>query len=443
MLSGFAAGQTNKQKRQAKEHYDEGTRAYLQKNYQAAVDKYTQSIEIIPVNAAAHFWKGNAYYQLKDYEKALYELDIAMTQGYKPLDVYTVRSMAKYDKNDLDGALADFHEGLKLDPNNLTFLVGVADINFRKGNFKESLAAFQLALAQAPQNADLYYSVARVQSSLGNVQGQASAAEEAVKRNTRFIGDAYFLLGDAYRQLRRHTDAADAFERSINVKPDNLEAYRSLADVYRSLSRFNDAIDVTKKGLRLFPNNGTLYTDISWYYSLADRNQEAIEAAKAGVQLLPTQSLAYTNLCRAYNDTGQYQLAMNACNAALRISPDDGETYFYLGRAHDLAGKTTEAPKYYGRAVTGLEEFVKVRPDYSDGYYLLGNAYFATGRTDKAIEAYLKCLELSPRFVRARYNLGIIQLRSNNKTAALEQYNSLLPLDPALAAKLKMEIDKL
>jgi superkiller protein 3 len=108
-----------------------------------------------------------------------------------------------------------------------------------------------------------------------------------------------------------------------------------------------------------------------------------------------------------------------------------------------LAGKTTEAPKYYGRAVTGLEEFVKVRPDYSDGYYLLGNAYFATGRTDKAIEAYLKCLELSPRFVRARYNLGIIQLRSNNKTAALEQYNSLLPLDPALAAKLKMEIDKL
>jgi hypothetical protein len=50
---------------------------------------------------------------------------------------------------------------------------------------------------------------------------------------------------------------------------------------------------------------------------------------------------------------------------------------------------------------------------------------------------------LSPRFVRARYNLGVIQVVKKNKTAAMEQYNSLLALDPTLAAKLKTEIDRL
>ena len=56
--------------------------------------------------------------------------------------------------------------------------------------------------------------------------------------------------------------------------------------------------------------------------------------------------------------------------------------------------------------------------------------------------AYEKCLALSPRFVKARYNIAIIQLRQRNKTAALEQYNRLRELDPELAGKLKVEIDK-
>ena len=37
---------------------------------------------------------------------------------------------------------------------------------------------------------------------------------------------------------------------------------------------------------------------------------------------------------------------------------------------------------------------------------------------------------------------AITQLRQKNKTAAQEQYNRLLELDPELAGKLKLEIDK-
>ena len=81
-------------------------------------------------------------------------------------------------------------------------------------------------------------------------------------------------------------------------------------------------------------------------------------------------------------------------------------------------------------------------PDSAENFYLLGNAYFADNQREKAIEAYEKCLELSPRFVKARYNYAITQLRQKNKTAAMEQYNRLLEMDPELAGKLKVEIDK-
>jgi tetratricopeptide (TPR) repeat protein len=135
-------------------------------------------------------------------------------------------------------------------------------------------------------------------------------------------------------------------------------------------------------------------------------------------------------------------MAIRECNNALKRNPNDGETYFYLARAHDLAGKKDDAVRYYKLALAGLVDTTKKNPTAAESFYLLGNAYFADNQSEKAIEAYEKCLALSPKFVKARYNMAITQLRLKNKTAALEQYNRLMELDPELAGKLKVEIDK-
>jgi len=442
--------QSKKDKKQAQQLAQDALKAYNQKNYRITVDKAAESLALVPVNADLHFWKGYAHYYLKEFDNAVSELDLALSQGYKPLEVYRVRSIAKFEKKDYDGALADFNEGLKLDPNNLMFLAGKAEISFNQKNYPDALASYQLALAQDPNNAEIYFDIAKTQAMLGNATAESEMAQEAIKRNYRFLGDAYYLAADGYIRQKRYEDAEQALInaisrwKAINQKPQDMYvAYRLLGDIYRRFSRFDDAIKITKQAIADFPNDGNLYTDVSWYYSLADRTKEAIESAQAGIQFAPKEHLAYTNLCRAYNDAGQFQLAINNCNAALNITPDDGETYFYLGRAYEATGKNNEAQSAYKKAVKGLEKFVQENPDYSDGFYLLGNAYYTVNDSDKAIEAYKKCLELSPRFARARFNLGASYVAKKNKAAALEQYNSLLPLDASLAAKLKVEIDKL
>jgi superkiller protein 3 len=442
-FAGAIDAQNKKDAKKAKQLVEQAEKAFRQKNYRSAIDNYAESIVLAPNNAAAHFWKGYAHYYLKENDQALNEMNTAFTQGYTPLDVYKVRWFLNFDKKNYDLALADINEGLKLDPNNLMFLVGLAEINYSKGQYPESLSAYQKASLIEPNNADIWYNIARVQAGLGNVQAQEDAAQKAIKNNTRFLGDAYLLLGDAYYRQRQFDQAADAFQRALSSKPDTFDAYRSLADIYRNQNKFNDAIQISKKALTVFPNDGRIYADLSWYYSLADRSQDAIDAAQAAITFRPDDAIGYTNLCRAYNDTKQYQLAINSCNKALQLSPNDGETNFYLGRAYDALGKTSEANKYFDKAVTGLVAFTKERPDYSDGFYLLGNAYYSDNQVDKAIEAYRKCLELSPRFTRARFNLGYMQVKKKNKSGALEQYNALLTLDADLAAKLKSEIDHL
>jgi hypothetical protein len=52
-------------------------------------------------------------------------------------------------------------------------------------------------------------------------------------------------------------------------------------------------------------------------------------------------------------------------------------------------------------------------------------------------------LEISPKFLRARANLGIAYTRNKNKAAATEQYNLLMAADASLAARVKAEIDRM
>lgn len=437
------AAQSKKDRDQAKKFKDQGAKAYAQRNYREAADAYGKALLLVPTDADGHYRKGYAHFSLQENDPAVNEFTTALNQGYKPLDIYRVRHFIYFGQKNYDAAMTDIQKGLLLAPTDINFLTAIGSIYLERKSYAEALAAFQRASQVAPNDADIFYNMARVHNATGNAAGQETAADAALTKGTRFPGEAHFLLGDARQKLRKPTGAIESYQRAIHSKPELYQAYRNLAEVYRSEGRFNDAINISKQALKIFANDGNIYTELSLFYSLDGRPEDAVQAAKAGIQILPNQHVAYTNLCRAYNETKSYDMAVSACNGALRLQPDDGETYFYLGNAYVGQGKSTEATRFYTKAVTGLVTYTQKNPGLSDGWYLLGNAYFADKQYDKAVEAYLKCLDLSPRFLKARVNLGISYTRRKNKPAALEQYNLLLPADAALAARLKAEIDRM
>ncbi len=439
---GIVSAQSKKDRKRAQELIAAGDKAFRARNFREATSDYGQAILIVPNNPYAHFWKGYSHYNLKENADALREFEIALSQGFKPLDVYRVRWFLHYEAKDYDAALSDLRKAIEIDPDNQEFKKGMGEIFYAQGRYGESLQIFQSVVVKEPKDGDVYFNIARAQGALGSVREQGTAAQAALANNTHMIGESYFLLADSLQKQGQSEAAIDNYQRAIAAKPENYQAYKNLADLYRSQSNFKAAIEVAKKAILKFPEDGSFYTDVSWYYSLDNEPARAAEAARSATKLLPNQYLGYTNLCRSLNDMKDYSGAVAACNTALKLNPGDGETYFYLARAYALAGRRSEATPLYSKAVTGLEDFVKRNPNYSDGYYLLGNAYFADNQRDKAIEAYRKVIDLNPRFTRARFNLAMVYLQKRDKTSALEQYNALLPLDQGLAERLKAEIDK-
>ena len=437
------SAQSKKDKEQAKKFQEDADKKIAAKEYREAADLYGKSILLVPNNNYAHYRKGFAHFSLKESDQAVNEFTLALNQGFKPLDIYRIRYYIYFEKGDYDSALSDIQKGLQIVPADVNFLTAVGEIYYAKKSFPLALEAFEKVAKVTPTNGDVFYNIARVNLGMGDPKAQAASAATALEKGTRFPGETFFLLGDANQKLKNSAPAIDAYKRALGVKPEMYQIYLNLSDLYKAESKFNEAIDILKKGLIQFVNDGNFYTELGLLYSLAGRPADAVSAAKSGVQILPNQATGYTNLCRAYNETKEYALAVVACNNSLRIRPDDGETYFYLGNALVGTDKSVEATRAYSNAVRGLTEVTKNHPDQSDNWYLLGNSYFADKQFDKAIEAYLKCLEISPKFLKARANLGISYTRKKNKAAATEQYNLLAASDAGLAARLKAEIDKM
>jgi len=416
---------------------------YDQKNYRNAVDKYAEALALVPNFPAAHFWKAYAHYYLNEYDQSINDLTKAETQGFdKPLEIYKLRWYLNYEAKNYDAALTDALAASKLDPNNVTYNLGLGDIYRIKKSYGEAVGYYKKAALQDPNNSDIFYNLAFCYANLGDSENQGMAALEALKKQTKYVGESNFYVADALSRQKKFDESIEFYRRAIELKPDIYASYNALSDIYRSRNEFTKAIEVTRKGLQQFPQDPTLYTSLAWYYSLADRPADAIIAAKSAINLAPDQYMGYTNLCRAYNDAKEYQMAITTCNSALRINPGDGETFYYLGRAYEFLKQTDKASDFYKKAIDGLVKFTQANSVYSDCFYLLGNAYFSIGEDDKAIAAYNKCLQLAPRFARARYTLGLTYLiGKKDKPKAREQYTLLRDVDSGLAEKLRQAIE--
>ena len=439
-----AQAQTKKQIQNGQKLWEQGENLHRQKKFIMAIQKFDEAIKVLSPfpYPSAYFSRGWSRYLLGHYNEAIADFTVSLNQKQPPLQVYKIRCLAYYQLKDYDSALKDVEEVLKVDTSDANLYLVAGDIYRMKNNDKDALAAYMKAAEFQPNNADLQYFIAVLHSKSGDFEQQGVAALNAVQKGTKYQGEAWTLLGDSLQRSKKYPEAVEAYERALAAKPTIIEVYSALSQLYQRLNRFNDAIATAQKGLKINPEDGILYIGLSWYYSLTEKNQEAIAAARQAVRILPKEPMGYTNLCRAYKDIKQYDLAIQTCNSALNLNPGDGETFLYLGQTFDFQKKTDAATGFYKKAVAGLIEFTKNAPDDADGFYLLGTAYYLNGQIPNAITAYKKCLSLHPQFARVIYNLGYMYVLSNDKASARVQYNELLGLNPDFAARLLQKIQE-
>jgi tetratricopeptide (TPR) repeat protein len=132
-----------------------GDAYYAKKDYDTAIADYTYAIRLDPMYALAYRNRGRVYEAKKDYDRAIADVSAA-----NRLDAYDYSSRC-WDRalagRDLQDALADCNESLRLQPNDAITLGDRGLVQLRLGAFEQAIADYSVAIAQNAKDADALY----------------------------------------------------------------------------------------------------------------------------------------------------------------------------------------------------------------------------------------------------------------------------------------------
>lgn len=235
--------------------------------------------------------------------------------------------------------------------------------------------------------------------------------------------------------------AALLFEASVQLDPQNSTAWRYLGTTQAQNEKDVSAIKALRNCLKLNDKDQEARLAIS--VSLANETQHH-EACKHLLQWLINHE-KYRSINASLEefhryddliaedpfslnsvDTKHYSYVRDKFVEAARLSPNnpDPEVQCSLGVIFNMRGE-------YDKAVDCFKAALSVRADDSLLWNRLGATLANGNKSDEAVIAYRKALEISPGFLRSRYNLAISLVHLNTYTEAGKQLVQILNMQAA------------
>jgi tetratricopeptide (TPR) repeat protein len=93
---------------------------------------------------------------------------------------------AKQRKGDLDGAMADYNQAIRLDPKNVQAYNNRGTVKFKEGDLKGAMAHFNRSIQLNPKNPHAYNNRVRAKEMKGDLDGAIADFNEAIRLNPKY-----------------------------------------------------------------------------------------------------------------------------------------------------------------------------------------------------------------------------------------------------------------
>lgn len=158
------------------------------------------------------------------------------------------------------------------------------------------------------------------------------------------------------------------------------------------------------------------------------------ETVREQVKKDPKDAAGWYYLAELYERAEAFPEEIDALKHVISLKPTMGYTYFKLGTTYNRVERYQDAVTNFLKATQYLHNQPMI-------YNNLAISYGKLGQTDNEIAALKKALAMRPKYVIARYNLGMAYLKKGDRAEASKQYQTLKNLDEGAAASLKKELD--
>ena len=294
---------------------------------------------------------------------------------------------------------------------------------------------------------------------LGNLyiaEGKSALAEQEFRRVLQShpaSAEANYDLGVLLLTSGKPADAIVHFKR---VQPQNLQTEMNLVRAYLHARQTSQALVLAKQLAAAHKNEVQVHFTLGMLLAAEKQYRSALLELETADALAPETFEILRNLGETCFRAGDYAKSEVALNRALKIKPESADTLYVLGevyaaqgrsvdaldtlvRAHKLApenldiilllGRTSIAQNYFEDAIPLLESAVKVAPQRADLRAALGEGYFLSGKVEKSLEEFKSLVSLDPS-ARSYGLLGLTYRHLGRFAEASKYFHEGLKHDP-------------
>jgi type IV pilus assembly protein PilF len=175
--------------------------------------------------------------------------------------------------------------------------------------------------ADAARRAQVHTALAGEYFARGNFRVALEETRLAIKDDPKFV-QAYNMQGLVYMELREDVPAREAFDRALNLAPNNPEVLNNFGWFLCTRNDTSRAVDMLKRAaadpLNATPDKALL--SLGLCYKRMDRNADAEQVLRQAVMIRPEFIGALYNLAILTYERGAYEDANNYLNRYMRMA---------------------------------------------------------------------------------------------------------------------------
>lgn len=261
------------------------------------------------------------------------------------------------------------------------------------GDAQGALDVVEAALAETPNDAELYFAKGLALQQLGKDEPALEAWRKAVELDAKMFA-AHSAIGTVHLDAGRFAEARAAFDAALVIKPDHAVVHHNLGVLENELGHPELAVKHLEQAHSLQPNDADTLLELAVAKDKSGDKAGALETLRNAAEVAPADPFVQTVLGDVLSAAGEHEEAIAAYRKALEADGQAAEARLGLIRALRRAEKPQDA-------LAEAQALAEQLPDNPVVWSDHGGVLADLGKTADAVASFDKAIALSPALVSA------------------------------------------
>jgi tetratricopeptide (TPR) repeat protein len=348
--------------------------------------------------------------------------------------VYYQLALAYLANNDLKNGMNALNQAIKISPNFTQAIMLLSQIQIKNDDFNSAITSLTHLLQQQPQDPQAQLLLADALRGQGNFD-RALTIYQGLEKTFPTNSQIPLLMGATYLQQSNTAEARKAFDRALELEPDNLTAFEQLVNLDLYEKQYAAAIQRAEEHVDKNPRLAEPRMLLAKALIAQGENNQAETSLLKAIELQPESEDAYLMLAQLYFDSKQEEKALAELKIVVAKDPKNTMALMLVGTVYDDQND-------YKAAAAAYEKLLIVESKSSVALNNLAYLYSEKlDQLDRAKDLAQQARQLLPNDPSTADTLGWILYKSGQYASALsllQESADKLPLEPEVQFHLGM-----